>query len=151
VNLLTEPMFFNLSTYLTPGVPVVTPDSALLPGIYQSARFMWVPVISSPVAPNSANYYPVLTYRPIFVTQDAPHYLDQVDMVLDIVDAWVKSLLGISPDDDHGLLMNAAGDTLRALRFMTIEPSALPAPADDYDGPMTDYLGSGPKIVRLVR
>ncbi|MGY2875438.1 hypothetical protein ACVW00_002628 [Marmoricola sp. URHA0025 HA25] len=151
VNLLTEPMFFNLSTYLTPGVPAVTPDSALLPGLYRSARFMWVPVISSPVAPNSANYYPVLTYRPIFITQDAPHYLDQVDMVLDIVDAWVKALLGISPDDDHGLLMNAAGDTLRALRFMTIEPTALPAPPDNYDGPMTDYLGTGPKVVRLVR
>jgi Flp pilus assembly protein TadG len=151
VNLLTEPMFFNLSTYLTPGVPVVTPDSALLPSIYQSARFMWVPVISSPIAPNSANYYPVLTYRPIFITQDAPHYLDDVDMVLDIVDSWVKALLGISPDDDHGLLMNAEGDTLRALRFMTIEPSALPAPADGYDGPMTDYLGNGPKVVRLVR
>jgi Flp pilus assembly protein TadG len=151
VNLLTEAMFFNLSTYLTPGVPVVTPDSALLPDLYKSARFMWVPVISSPVAPNSANYYPVLTYRPIFITQDAPHYLDEVDMVLDIVDAWVKALLGISPDDDHGLLMNASGDTLRALRFMTIEPSALPAPPDNYDGPMTDYLGSGPKVVRLVR
>ena len=151
LNTLTEPMFFNLSTYLTPGVPVVTPESALLPDLYQSARFMWVPVISSPVAPNSANYYPVLTYRPIFITQDAPHYLDEVDMVLDIVDSWVKSLLGISPDDDHGLLMNAAGDTLRGLRFMTIEPSALPAPPDGYDGPMTDYLGSGPKIVRLVR
>jgi hypothetical protein len=71
--------------------------------------------------------------------------------VLDIVDSWVKALLGISPDDDHGLLMNAEGDTLRALRFMTIEPSALPAPADGYDGPMTDYLGNGPKVVRLVR
>jgi hypothetical protein len=150
-NTLTEAMFFNLSTYLTPGVPVLTPDSALLPDLYKSARFMWVPVISSPVAPNNANYYPVLTYRPIFITQDAPHYLDEVDMVLDLVDSWVKTLLGISPDDDHGLLMNAAGDTLRALRFMTIEPSALPAPPDNYDGPMTDYTGSGPKIVRLVR
>jgi hypothetical protein len=150
-NALTEAMFFNLSTYLTPGVPVLTPDSALIPDIYKSARFMWVPVISSPVAPNSANYYPVLTYRPIFITQDVPHYLDEVDMILDLVDSWVKALLGISPDDDHGLLMNAEGDTLRALRFMTIEPSALPAPPDDYDGPMTDYTGSGPKIVRLVR
>ena len=151
VNLLTEPMFFNLSTYLTPGVPVLTPDSALLPELYDSARFMWVPVISSPVAPNSANYYPVLTYRPIFITQDAPQYLAEVDMVLDIVDSWVKALLGISPDDDHGLLMSADGTTLRALRFMTIEPSALPAVPEDYAGPITDYTGSGPKVVRLVR
>jgi len=150
-NLLTEAMFFNLDTYLQNDIPVVTPDSALLPSLYDSARFMWVPVISSPVAPNNANYYPVLTYRPIFVTQDAPPYLDSVDMVLSIVDSWVKSLLGISPSDDHGLLMNADGTTLRALRFMTIEPSALPAIPDDYDGLITDYTGSGPKIVRLVR
>ena len=64
-------------------------------------------------------------------------------MVLDLVDSWVKTLLGISPGDDHGLLMNAAGDTLRALRFMTIEPSALPAVPDDYDGPVSDYVGTG--------
>ena len=35
---------------------------------------------------------------------DAPHYLDEVDMVLALVDSWVKALLGISPDDDHGVL-----------------------------------------------
>ena len=40
---------------------------------------------------------------------------------------------------------------LRALRFMTIEPSALPAVPADYAGPMSDYVGVGPKIVRLVR
>jgi hypothetical protein len=150
-NLLTEQMFFNLSTYLTPGVPVLTPESALLPDIYDSARFMWVPVISSPVAPNSANYYPILTWRPIFITQYAPTGIDSVDMVADLVDTWVKSLLGIDPATDHGLLISADGTTLRALRFMTIEPSALPAVPDNYAGPITDYVGSGPKVVRLVR
>lgn len=151
VNLLTEAMFFNLDTYVTNNVPVLTPQSALMPSLYDSARFMWVPVISSPVAPNSANYYPVLTYRPIFITQDAPPGLESVDMVLDLVDTWVKTLLGISPGDDHGLLLDAAGTTLRAMRFMTIEPSALPPVSDDYDGPITDYVGSGPRVVRLVR
>lgn len=150
-NLLTEAMFFNLSTYLTPGIPAVTPESALTSDLYDSARFMWVPVISSPVAPNSANYYPILTWRPIFVTQYAPLGIDSVDMVADLVDTWVKSLLGIDPANDHGLLMSADGTTLRALRFMTIEPSALPAVPENYDGPITDYVGSGPKVVRLVR
>jgi hypothetical protein len=150
-NLLTESMFFNLDTYLLNDVPVVTPHSALLPELYDSARFMWVPVISSPVAPNNANYYPVLTYRPIFITQDAPPGMDSIDMVLDLVDTWVKTLLNIDPSDDHGLLLDSAGTTLRAMRFMTIEPSALPAIPDDYDGPITDYTGSGPKVVRLVR
>jgi len=72
-----------------------------------------------------------------------------VDLVLDLVDLWVRTLLGINATDDHGILMQ--GDQLRALRFMTIEPSALPAIPDDYDGPITDYTGSGPKVVRLVR
>jgi hypothetical protein len=112
---------------------------------------MWAPVISAPTAPNSAGYYPILTFRPIFVTQDAPSGIEAVDMVLDIVDSWVKTLLGISPGDDHGLLMDDAGTTLRALRFMTIEPAALPAVPGDYDGPISDYLGTGPKVIRLVR
>ncbi|HEX2894823.1 MAG TPA: TadE/TadG family type IV pilus assembly protein [Marmoricola sp.] len=150
-NTLTESMFFNLSTYLTPGIPAVTPDSALTSDLYDSARFMWVPVISSPVAPNSANYYPILTWRPIFITQYAPIGIDSVDMVADLVDTWVKSLLGIDPANDHGLLMSADGTTLRALRFMTIEPSALPAVPENYDGVITDYVGTGPKVVRLVR
>jgi hypothetical protein len=151
MNLLTEAMFFNLDSYVLNDLPVLTPHSALMPELYDSARFMWVPVISSPVAPNSANYYPVLTYRPIFVTQDAPPGLDSIDMILDLVDTWVKTLLNINPSDDHGLLLDSAGTTLRAMRFMTIEPSALPAIPDDYNGPITDYVGSGPKVVRLVR
>lgn len=150
-DLLTSATFFDLDTYLLDDTPVVTPQSALSPEIYQSARFMWAPVISAPTAPNSAGYYPILTFRPIFVTQDAPSGIEAVDMVLDIVDSWVKTLLGISPGDDHGLLMDDAGTTLRALRFMTIEPAALPAVPGDYDGPISDYLGTGPKVIRLVR
>ena len=47
--------------------------------------------------------------------------------------------------------MDSTHTTLRALRFMTIEPSALPAVPDNYAGPITDYVGTGPKVVRLVR
>lgn len=152
-NLLTHASFFNLSTYLLSGVPVLTPDSALDPKLYSSHRFMWVPVISSPYAPNDAGTYPILTFRPVFVTQDVPSGLglDGVDMVLDLVDLWVKTALNISPSDDHGIVLNNEKDTLRALRFMTIEPAALPAVPQDYAGPMSDYVGVGPKIVRLVQ
>lgn len=152
-NLLTHASLFNVSTYLLPGVPVVTPDSALDPDLYASHRFMWVPVISSPYAPNDAGSYPILTFRPIFVTQDVPSGLglEGVDLVLDLVDLWVKTALNISPADDHGIVLNNEKDTLRALRFMTIEPSALPAVPQDYAGPLSDYVGVGPKVVRLVR
>lgn len=39
---------------------------------------------------------------------------------------------------------------LKAARFMTVAPGALPVVPKDYKGPMTDYVGVGPKIVRLV-
>jgi hypothetical protein len=158
-SLLNAAMFFNLSTYVNDGVPVATPKNALEPEIYSSARFFWVPVLSTALAPtanaNDAGAYPILTFRPVFVTQQEHTGVAEVDMVLDAVDSVVKTLLNIDePTDpsnpgDHGVLMQ--GSDLRALRFMTLEPSALPAIPADYSGPTSDYLGVGPKIVKLVK
>ena len=44
-----------------------------------------------------------------------------------------------------------ANGQVKAARFMPIAPDALPPVTDSYDGPLTDYVGVGPKIVRLVR
>jgi hypothetical protein len=150
---LDAAMFFNLTTYLSPGQPVVTPTSRLDPAIYSSHRFFWVPVLSMPVQTNGnqAGDYPILTFRPVFVTQAQPSGIEAVDMVLALVDSWVRTLLGIDASDDHGILMNEADHTLRALRFMTIEPTALPATPEDYQGPTSEYVGAGPKIVQLVK
>jgi hypothetical protein len=158
-SLLTAAMFFNLSTYVNDGTPVLTPRNALEADIYRSARFFWVPVLSTALAPtpnaNDAGAYPVLTFRPVFITQQQHTGVDEIDLVLDAVDGVVKSLLNIDeptdPTDpgDHGILMQ--GTELRALRFMTIEPSALPVVPHDFSGPTTDYLGVGPKIVKLVK
>ena len=152
-SVLDAAMFFNLTTYLTPGLPVVTPTSRLDPAIYSSQRFFWVPVLSLPVQSNGnqAGDYPILTFRPVFVTQNQPSGIQAVDMVLDLVDSWVRSLLGIDSSDDHGILMNDVDHTLRALRFMTIEPTALPAVPANYQGPTSEYVGTGPKIIRLVK
>lgn len=156
-SLLTRAMFFNLSSYFDDGVPALTPHDALDPAIYGSHRFFWVPVLSTPLVPvanaNDAGAYPILTFRPVFVTQDEHTGVAELDMVLSVVNTAVKNLLNIDPattgEDDHGVLMQ--GSELRALRFMTIEPSALPVVPDDFSGPTTDYLGVGPKIVKLVR
>jgi Flp pilus assembly protein TadG len=158
-SLLTAAMFFNLSTYIDDGVPVLTPRNALEADIYSSARFFWVPVLSTALAPtanaNDAGAYPILTFRPVFITQQQHTGVTELDMVLDAVDNVVKTLLNIDeptdPSDpgDHGILMQ--GTELRALRFMTIEPSALPVVPDDFSGPTSDYLGVGPKIVKLVK
>jgi hypothetical protein len=151
-NLLNDQLFFNLSTYLTQGVPLLTPEeSALSQDIYGSHRFMWAPVIGAPLAPNSAGHYPVLTFRPIFVTQDAPSGWDSYDLLFDSASS-VPASLGLYEDDvEHGLLLSQDGETLKAMRFMTIEPSALPLVGSGYDGPTAEYLGVGPKIVKLVR
>jgi Flp pilus assembly protein TadG len=158
-SLLNAAMFFNLSTYVDDGAPVLTPKNALDPAIYGSARFFWVPVLSTALAPNAnandAGAYPVLTFRPVFITQQEHTGVSELDLVLDAVDTVVKTLLNIDdpidPSDpgDHGVLMQ--GTELRALRFMTIEPSALPAVPTGFSGPTSDYLGVGPKIVKLVR
>ena len=158
-SLLSAAMFFNLSSYIDDGIPAVTPNGALKPELYGSARFFWVPVLTMPLVPvanaNDAGAYPILTFRPVFVTQQEHTGVEEVDMVLDLVDAAVRTLLNIDdptdPSDpgDHGILMQ--GTELRALRFMTIEPSALPVVPADYSGPTSDYLGVGPKIIKLVK
>lgn len=151
-NLLNDQLFFNLSTYLTQGVPLLTPDeSALSQDIYGSHRFMWAPVIGAPLTPTSAGHFPILTFRPIFVTQDAPSGWDTHDLLFDSASSLLGSMGLYEEDVKHGLLMSEDGQTLKAMRFMTIEPSALPLVDSGYDGPTTEYLGVGPKIVKLVR
>ena len=102
-----------------------------------------MPVLSTALAPNAnandAGAYPILTFRPVFITQQEHTGVAELDLVLDAVDSVVKTLLNIDdptdPSDpgDHGVLMQ--GTELRALRFMTIEPSALPAVPTSYSGP----------------
>lgn len=154
-SVLTSEMFFTLSTYLTPGIPVVTPDSKLKPELYSSHRFFWVPVMAVPtqsMSPDSpAADHPILTFRPVFVTQSQMSGIPEVDLVLDLVDAGMRSLLGIDGTDDHGIVMDPGTGRLRALRFMTIEPSALPAVPSSWKGPTSEYVGTGPKIIRLVK
>lgn len=50
-----------------------------------------------------------------------------------------------------GLVIDKAAAKVRAARIMTIAPGALPAVPQDYSGPTTDYLGVGPKIIRLIK
>lgn len=163
-SLLTASTFFNVDTFLTTGLPVVTPTSNLDRSLYNSHRFMWVAVISTVGATSAveAGNYPVLTFRPIFVTQET--VLDALPLVnagllplglsvpgvLDLLDATMRTLLVPGTSDQQGLLMDSSGQ-ISAIRFMTIAPDALPAVPADYAGPESEYLGVGPRIIRLVQ
>jgi hypothetical protein len=150
-TLLRSRLFFGLSTYITDGLPVITPENALSVDLYKSHRFMWVPIMSSPATPTPGGDFPILTFRPIFITQDVPTGWDTYDMLWDASGALLASLGLAQSDVQHGLLMSADGQTLKGMRFMTIEPTSLPLVPEDYDGPTTDYVGVGPKIVKLVK
>lgn len=150
-TLLRSRLFLGLSTYITNGLPVITPENALSLDLYKSHRFMWVPIMSSPATPTPGGDFPILTFRPIFVTQDSPTGWDTYDMLWDASGALLASLGLAQSDVQHGLLMSADGQTLKGMRFMTIEPTSLPLVPEDYDGPTTDYVGVGPKIVKLVK
>lgn len=66
---------------------------------------------------------------------------------------------GLSGEDDS-FITCAAGkgqktwrepSRLQGLRFQTIAPRNMPEVPTDYAGPVTDYIGTGPRVLRLVR
>ncbi|MCW2842518.1 MAG: hypothetical protein JWN22_434 [Nocardioides sp.] len=161
-GLLSSTLFWGLSTYLTDEVPAVTPPSSALDSdLYESPRFMWVAVASRTVGATGCTQCPVLTFRPLFITQQQPTGMAAVDSLISqltvaagSLSAAITSMLfpwlsSSATSSDHGVVMD--GTSLRALRFQTIEPTALPVPPLDYDGPVTDYLGTGPKVIRVVQ
>lgn len=150
-SLLNEAVFFSASTYLNTQMPVVTPHSALSRDVYDSHRFVWVAVMSTAgaVSATQAGAYPVLTFRPIFITQqEGLDLIPDPDGTVDSLDAAFRGLVQ-GTDDQRGLIMDGA--ELSAVRFLTIEPGALPAVPSDYSGEISEYLGVGPKVIRLVR
>jgi Putative Flp pilus-assembly TadE/G-like len=150
-TLLNNTLFYGLSSYVTNGLPILTPQTGLNPDIYKSHRFMWVPVMSSPLTPTSGGDYPVLTFRPIFVTQDVPSGWAPYDMLWDELNTLMSSLGLLQGNVQHGLMMSDDGQDLLGMRFMTIEPASLPLVPETYEGPTTEYVGVGPKLVKLVK
>jgi hypothetical protein len=144
---------------------VVTPESNLSRDLYNSHRFMWVAVVSTAGAVSAvqARDYPIVTFRPIFITQASAlsgvlPLLDSgllsslfptLSSALTLLDSAMTTLLQPGLTDQNGLMVGASGD-LSAVRFMSITPDALPAVPADYAGPEAEYLGVGPRIVRLV-
>lgn len=165
-SLLSAATFSDTGRYLDRGAPV-TPVSILDRSIYESHRFMWVAVVSTAGATSAvqAGDYPVLTFRPVFITgaeayTDLP-LLDPASIlglpglqpalatVVSTIDTAMRQLLQAGVSEQDGLFLDASG-RLSAVRFVTLSPEALPAVPADFAGPEAEYVGVGPRIVRLV-
>ncbi len=72
-TVLDDLLFTSLDTMIQPSVPVLTPNNQISSDIYASPRFFWSPVLTTVyTTPNVDEYYPVLTFRPTFITQETP-------------------------------------------------------------------------------
>lgn len=164
--LMSASLFADTGRYLAEAEPV-TPASILDRSIYESPRFMWTAVVSTAGSTSSvqAGDYPVLTFRPVFLTgADAfadlplldpasilglPGLQPSMSTVLQTIDLAMRDLLQDGVSEQSGLMLDPSG-RLSAVRFVTLNPEALPAVPADYHGPEAEYLGVGPSIVRLV-
>ena len=101
--------------------------------IFDSPRFGVVPVIDYEFNPANG-WYPIVSFRPVFIT-DEP----------------VTSRNGESyASVDNGIDVSGGDSKVRAIKVIPINPGALPESAPNYDGPLSPWLGSGTKVVRLV-
>jgi hypothetical protein len=128
-----------LSCFLEAGVTVGDVSGESISGgdeqsisseIFDSPRFMTVPVIDYPLNPQNG-FYPVVGMQPVFITDESS--------------ASEKDTSYASAD--NGVTIQSS--KVVQLTVVAINPAALPETADS-GGPVAPWLGSGTKIVRLV-
>lgn len=128
-----------LSCFLPAGVTVGQVSGETLPtafegvldeAIFDSPRFMVVPVIDFPINPQNG-FYPIVTMKPVFITDET--YASQKGTSYATV--------------DNGVLVQ--GTKVVQLTVVAIHEKALPE-ITDHSGAVVPYYGSGPKILRLI-
>lgn len=102
------------------GPPVISAD------IFNSPRFAWVPVFGREVTSGGSAKYQIVDFRPAFISGTE------------------------GGDWFNGLYLPSQGNkrSLRAVKVIFFNANALPDSIAN--GPVTDYLGVGTKVIRLV-
>ena len=112
------------ATYSLPG-PVLDKK------IWNSPRFIFVPVLGVEPGNGGSNKYQIVSFRPGFIT-------DQTEVSTKTTAATANN--GLTPSNN--------GNEVQSVQVVFFNPSALPDPPS---GPLQDYIpGAGPKVVRLV-
>lgn len=102
--------------------------------IYDSPRFMVVPVIDYPINPQNG-FYPIVGYVPAFITDEPP----ASENVASGGTSYATS--------SNGVIIHS--NKVVSLSVVAINPKALPDTADVTSGTVP-YTGSGTKVIRLL-
>jgi hypothetical protein len=108
-----------------------TGEPVISPAIFDSPRFVWVPLIESP--PSGKKDVSIQGFKPGFIT-DQPA-------------SGTKGSPGATVTSPNGLTLS--GTKVREMKIWFINPDALPA-GTNADGHEVAYRGSGAKVIVLV-
>lgn len=104
--------------------------------IYSSPRFTWVPVLFQEPTWGGSQKYSIKEFRPAFIT-DQPTTANHVNH-------------SMGTTTQNGLVVEQpAGNRVSRVSVVFFNPLALPNEVAD-GGPVSNWMGFGPKVVRLV-
>lgn len=101
--------------------------------IFDSPRFFWLPVVSYDPTHGASRRYSIVGFRPAFLT-------DELDG-----SSQSSRQMGSAT---NGLTVTNSGIT--SVKVVLINPDALPQTTAS-NGPVMDYMGSGTRVLRLVK
>lgn len=127
-----------LSCYLPTGVTVGqisqevgAPEHVLDEAIFDSPRFFWVPMISGAVKPANGDYA-LVDYRAVFITDESSFAYKGCGCA--------SSRNGIA----------ASSTQISLLQVVAFNADSLPETTVSGGGPSMPYVGSGPRLIRLI-
>jgi hypothetical protein len=107
------------------GPPLFTKD------IYDSPRFAYVPIFQ--FDPSGSKTMPIADLRPVFLT-DQP--------------SGASRATNFTGDQtNNGLVVKS--NSIRAIKVIMFNPNTLPVPRESAQ--VTDYTGTGPRVIRMIR
>ena len=117
----------STSTYaVNGGEPVISPL------VFDSPRFLWLPLLSVDPSHGTSHSYPIVSFRPAFITGQPPT---------------ATAALPAPETATNGLTVSSRGVT--SVKVVMLNPAALPRSAAT-SRRVTEYLGTGTKVLRLV-
>lgn len=116
----------NLTSILS---PTYNSGARLHEDIYDSPRFFWLPVLSVEAASGGSGTYSIIDFRAGFITNETEF----------------ATKASSDASGDNGFIVHA--NLIAQVKVIFFNSEALPATTD---GQVGDYLGVGPKILRLI-